>query len=51
MKKQLYTTPSVEVAEMMSKNIICGSGMNGANEDFSKGDGFSFDLFEAAKPF
>ena len=51
MKKQFYATPSVEIAEMIGKNIICASGINGTNEDFGKGEAFSFDLLETAKPF
>ena len=49
--KAFYQTPSLETALLNAENIICASGADGSNEDFSKGTGFSFDLFEAAKPF
>ena len=51
MSKNYYSTPLIEVSEMMGENIICASGTNGSNEDFGKGTGFSFDLFESVKPF
>ena len=49
MKK--YQTPNAEIALLNAESIICASGADGSNEDFNKGTGFSFDLFEAAKPF
>ena len=51
MRKTTYSTPLTEVTGMMGENIICASGANGSNEDFGKGTGFSFDLFESVKPF
>ena len=51
MIKNTYLTPLVEISGMMGENIICASGTNGSNEDFGKGNGFSFDLFESIKPF
>ena len=51
MKKLFYSNPIVETSVMQGENIICASGTNGSNEDFGKGTGFSFDLFESVKPF
>ena len=51
MNKSIYTSPLTDISEMMGENIICASGTNGSNEDFGKGTGFSFDLFESIKPF
>lgn len=51
MIRNTYPVPFVEISEMMGENIICASGTNGSNEDFGKGNGFSFDLFESLKPF
>ena len=51
MTKVHYINPFSEISEMMGENIICASGTNGSNEDFGKGTGFSFDLFESIKPF
>lgn len=49
--KTNYSKPNTEFAEMMSTNLICASGINGTNEDFGKGEPFSFDLLETSKPF
>ncbi|MBO4570969.1 MAG: hypothetical protein J5699_04045 [Bacteroidales bacterium] len=50
MKKSIYTAPLAEVSEVMAMAVLCASN-EGTNEDFSKGTGFSFDLFEGVKPF
>jgi len=49
--KKLYQTPCAEISLLKAENIICASGADGSNEDFGKGTGFSFDLFEEIKPF
>lgn len=49
--KQTYSVPQADVKELGLNGIICASGTNGSNEDFGKGNGFSFDLFETLKPF
>ena len=49
--KQIYSVPQSEVKELGLSGIICASGTNGSNEDFGKGAGFTFDLFETVKPF
>lgn len=49
--KANYKTPYAEMSVLDTENIICASGADGSNEDFGKGTGFSFDLFEAVKPF
>ncbi|MCQ2137254.1 MAG: hypothetical protein MJY60_00960 [Bacteroidales bacterium] len=49
--KKLYQSPCAEIAVLKAESLICASGTNGSNEDFGKGAGFSFDLFEAVKPF
>jgi len=46
--KSFYEKPQVEVSMIIAEALICASGNN---EDFGKGDGFSFDLFEGVKPF
>jgi len=51
MNKHFYQAPVAEVSYLMSENIICASGADGSNEDFGKGTGFSFDLFESVNPF
>ena len=51
MSKSIYISPLSEISRMMGENIICASGTNGSNEDFGKGTGFSFDLFESIKLF
>ena len=50
MKKTYYVCPISETSELRGENIICASN-GGSSEDFGKGTGFSFDLFENAKPF
>lgn len=49
--KKTYLTPAMDEAGMMVGRIICQSGNSGNTEDFGKGTGFSFDLFEGFKPF
>ena len=49
--KHNYVTPFAEVSVLNAENIICASGADGSNEDFGKGTGFNFDLFESVKPF
>lgn len=49
--KNNYLTPCTEVSSLDTESIICASGADGSNEDFGKGTGFSFDLFESVKPF
>lgn len=49
--KTLYQTPFAEISTLNTESIICASGADGSNEDFGKGTGFSFDLFESVKPF
>lgn len=49
--KLFYNAPVSETCEMMVGRIICQSGNTGNTEDFGKGTGFSFDLFEGFKPF
>ena len=51
MNKHFYIAPLAEISRLSGENIICASGTNGSNEDFGKGTGFSFDLFETVKPF
>ena len=51
MNKQLYSTPLAFITRISGENIVCASGTNGSNEDFGKGAGFTFDLFETVKPF
>lgn len=51
MKKSNYISPLADITRISGENIICASGTNGSNEDFGKGTGFSFDLFESVKPF
>ena len=50
MKKSTYKAPLAEISEVMAQAVICASNQ-GTNEDFNKGTGFSFDLFEGVKPF
>ena len=49
--KKSYQKPVAEISDLNAESIICASGTNGSNEDFGKGTGFSFDLFETVKPF
>ena len=49
--KKNYNAPAAEISEMMVGRIICQSGETGNTEDFGKGTGFSFDLFEGLRPF
>ena len=49
--KKTYLTPAMDEAGMMVGRIICQSGTSGNTEDFGKGTGFSFDLFEGFRPF
>ena len=49
--KKYYQTPLAEISLLNAENIICASGADGSNEDFGKGTGFNFDLFESVKPF
>ncbi len=51
MRKTTYLSPLAEISSMNGESIICASGTNGSNEDFGKGAGFTFDLFESVKPF
>ena len=51
MNKISYISPFAEITRISGENIICASGTNGSNEDFGKGAGFSFDIFETVKPF
>ena len=48
--KTAYKTPSVEVSSLTGMALFCASNQ-GNNEDFEKGSGFSFDLFEGIKSF
>lgn len=50
MKKTNYQAPSAEVSVLSGMTVLCASN-EGTNEDFSKGTGFSFDLFEGVKTF
>ena len=50
MKKTYYQTPSVEVSILFGASVLCASN-EGGSEDFGKGTGFSFDLFESSNPF
>ena len=50
MKKSIYSAPLAEVSVLKSETVICASN-GGSTEDFGNGTGFSFDLFEGAKPF
>ena len=49
--KHNYQSPLFEISHLNAETIICASGADGSNEDFGKGTGFSFDLFESVKPF
>ena len=51
MKNTVYQSPLVEIRSLNGGSVICASGTNGSNEDFGKGNGFTFDLFESVKPF
>ena len=50
MNKTIYQAPVTEISFLMARVVLCASN-EGTNEDFSKGTGFSFDLFEGVKPF
>ena len=49
MKTKHYQAPSVEVSDLFDAHVLCASN-EGGSEDFGKGTGFSFDLFESSKP-
>ncbi|MBR4212357.1 MAG: hypothetical protein IKR82_00150 [Bacteroidales bacterium] len=47
--KRFYENPQVEVAQMYSENVICGSG--NTTEDFGKGTPIDGGIFDSIKPF
>ena len=49
MKKSTYLSPLADVSVIRPEAVICASN-GGSSEDFGKGTGFSFDLFEEVKP-